>query len=210
MKRNSSLLSTQYSALITSLCVGVSLHFQAPVTTKTSSIASNSIGPEGQAAVAQRRVVGQLRLSRLAGRIFLRRLFALRRDGALFTDYARRRQVRPKRRFGARHLQRIPNSLRVRSAAGALVRNAGLQFICQPVQLRVEESDSAFTGGIKRGQLLKMPVKHGEGLLLCRSADPRSPAEKPPDPAPLRRCQRQTNASRQSQRLGGQYRRHLQ
>ncbi len=54
---------------------------------------------------------------------------------------------------------------------GALVRNAGLQFICQPVQLRVEETDSAFTGGIKKGQLLKMPVKHGEG---CYYADPQT------------------------------------
>ena len=54
---------------------------------------------------------------------------------------------------------------------GALVRNAGLQFICQPVQLRVEETDSAFTGGLKKGQLLKMPVKHGEG---CYYADPQT------------------------------------
>jgi len=52
---------------------------------------------------------------------------------------------------------------------GALVRNAGLQFVCQPVHLRVEETDTPFTGGIKKGQLLKIPVKHGEG---CYYADP--------------------------------------
>jgi phosphoribosylformylglycinamidine synthase I len=51
---------------------------------------------------------------------------------------------------------------------GALVRNAGLQFICQPVHLRVEESDTAFTSGMKKGQLLQIPVKHGEG---CYFAD---------------------------------------
>jgi phosphoribosylformylglycinamidine synthase I len=51
---------------------------------------------------------------------------------------------------------------------GALVRNADLQFICRPVHLRVEESDTPFTSGLKRGQLLKMPVKHGEG---CYYAD---------------------------------------
>ena len=51
---------------------------------------------------------------------------------------------------------------------GALVRNAGLQFVCQPVHLRVEETDTPFTGGIKKAQLLKMPVKHGEG---CYYAD---------------------------------------
>lgn len=51
---------------------------------------------------------------------------------------------------------------------GALVRNAQLQFICQPVYLRVEETDAPFTANLKKGQLLKMPVKHGEG---CYYAD---------------------------------------
>jgi phosphoribosylformylglycinamidine synthase I len=46
---------------------------------------------------------------------------------------------------------------------GALVRNAGLKFICRQVSLRVEENDTPFTREIKKGQLLKMPVKHGEG-----------------------------------------------
>ena len=51
---------------------------------------------------------------------------------------------------------------------GALVRNADLQFVCRPVHLRVEESDTPFTSGLKKGQLLNMPVKHGEG---CYYAD---------------------------------------
>ncbi len=54
---------------------------------------------------------------------------------------------------------------------GALVRNAGLQFVCQPGYLRVEDSDTAYTGAMKKGQLLKMPVKHGEG---CYYADPQT------------------------------------
>ena len=52
---------------------------------------------------------------------------------------------------------------------GALVRNAGLQFICQQVFLRVEETDTPFTCEAKKGQLLKLPIKHGEG---CYYADP--------------------------------------
>lgn len=52
---------------------------------------------------------------------------------------------------------------------GALVRNAGLQFVCQPVLLRVEETDTPFTCQMKKGQLLEIPVKHGEG---CYYADP--------------------------------------
>jgi phosphoribosylformylglycinamidine synthase subunit PurQ / glutaminase len=53
---------------------------------------------------------------------------------------------------------------------GALVRNADLQFICRTGHLRVEETDTPFTSGLKRGQLLKMPVKHGEGCYYADSA----------------------------------------
>ena len=52
---------------------------------------------------------------------------------------------------------------------GALVRNAGLRFVCQPVFLRVEETDTPFTCEAKKGQLFKIPIKHGEG---CYYADP--------------------------------------
>lgn len=52
---------------------------------------------------------------------------------------------------------------------GALVRNASLQFVCKPVYLRVEETDTPFTSAAKKGQLLRLPVKHGEG---CYFADP--------------------------------------
>ena len=52
---------------------------------------------------------------------------------------------------------------------GALVRNASLQFVCKPVYLRVEETDTPFTSSTKKGQLLRLPVKHGEG---CYYADP--------------------------------------
>jgi phosphoribosylformylglycinamidine synthase len=52
---------------------------------------------------------------------------------------------------------------------GALVRNVDLQFVCRPAYLRVEETDTPFTSGLKRGQVLKMSVKHGEG---CYYADP--------------------------------------
>jgi len=51
---------------------------------------------------------------------------------------------------------------------GALVRNTDLRFVCRPVHLRIEETDTPFTSGLKRGQILKMPVKHGEG---CYYAD---------------------------------------
>jgi phosphoribosylformylglycinamidine synthase len=53
---------------------------------------------------------------------------------------------------------------------GALVRNAGLQFVCQPVSLRVEETDTPFTCEAKKGQLLKLPIKHGEGCYYAAPA----------------------------------------
>ena len=52
---------------------------------------------------------------------------------------------------------------------GALVRNAGLQFVCQPVHLRVEETDTPFTSRVKKGQILQIPVKHGEGCYFADS-----------------------------------------
>jgi phosphoribosylformylglycinamidine synthase len=46
---------------------------------------------------------------------------------------------------------------------GALLRNAHLQFISDLVRLRVENTETMFTGGYGSGQILRMPVAHGEG-----------------------------------------------
>jgi phosphoribosylformylglycinamidine synthase len=46
---------------------------------------------------------------------------------------------------------------------GALVRNSRLSFVSRPVALRVEQTDTAFTHQYTRGELLRMPVAHGEG-----------------------------------------------
>ena len=46
---------------------------------------------------------------------------------------------------------------------GALLRNAELKFICEVVRLRVENADTLFTNGYRRGQLLRVPIAHGEG-----------------------------------------------
>jgi phosphoribosylformylglycinamidine synthase len=53
---------------------------------------------------------------------------------------------------------------------GALVRNANLQFVCQAVHLRVEETDTPFSREAKKGQLLKIPIKHGEGCYFADTA----------------------------------------
>ena len=51
---------------------------------------------------------------------------------------------------------------------GALVRNRSLQFVCAPVTVRVEASDSPFTSSTPVGTLLNIPIAHGEG---CYYAD---------------------------------------
>jgi phosphoribosylformylglycinamidine synthase subunit PurQ / glutaminase len=50
---------------------------------------------------------------------------------------------------------------------GALMRNAGLKYICKQVLLRVETVDSPFTNQLKRGRVLEMPIGHMEGNYFC-------------------------------------------
>lgn len=46
---------------------------------------------------------------------------------------------------------------------GALVRNRSLHFVCDDVLLRVERDDTPFTTGYRAGDVLRIPVAHGEG-----------------------------------------------
>ncbi|CUH66738.1 Phosphoribosylformylglycinamidine synthase 1 [Thalassovita autumnalis] len=46
---------------------------------------------------------------------------------------------------------------------GALMRNAGLKFICKQVGLQVATADSAFTSGYSQGQEITIPVAHHDG-----------------------------------------------
>jgi len=46
---------------------------------------------------------------------------------------------------------------------GTLLRNECLQFRCQFTHVVVEQTETAFTRGLRRGQVLKMPISHGEG-----------------------------------------------
>lgn len=54
---------------------------------------------------------------------------------------------------------------------GALVRNAELKFVCKTVCLEVATTDSPFTHAAHKGQVLRLPVAHGEG---CYVADERT------------------------------------
>jgi phosphoribosylformylglycinamidine synthase I len=50
---------------------------------------------------------------------------------------------------------------------GVLMRNMQLKFICRDVHLRVERSDTPFTRGYNAGQVIRVPVAHGEGNYLA-------------------------------------------
>jgi phosphoribosylformylglycinamidine synthase subunit PurQ / glutaminase len=50
---------------------------------------------------------------------------------------------------------------------GVLMRNAHLKFICKDVYLKVERSGTAFTRGYNAGQVIKVPVAHGEGNFVA-------------------------------------------
>jgi len=54
---------------------------------------------------------------------------------------------------------------------GALIRNRGLQFVCRDVHLRTETNHSPFTSGAHKGEILRLPIAHGEG---CYTADERT------------------------------------
>ncbi len=60
---------------------------------------------------------------------------------------------------------------------GALVRNRDRRFVCAPAYVRVEETDTPFTHLCRRGEVLRIPIKHGEGCYVL-------------DPATLERLER--------------------
>ena len=54
---------------------------------------------------------------------------------------------------------------------GALLPNRSLKFVCRDVHLRVETTNSPFTCDAERGEILRIPIAHGEG---CYYADERT------------------------------------
>jgi len=54
---------------------------------------------------------------------------------------------------------------------GALIRNRSLRFICRVVHVRVESSDSPLTRDLVPGEVLQIPIKHGEGQFVAAEED---------------------------------------
>jgi len=53
---------------------------------------------------------------------------------------------------------------------GALMRNRHLRFLCRQVHLRVENANTPFTCAAREGEVLEMPIAHGEGNYFCDAA----------------------------------------
>jgi phosphoribosylformylglycinamidine synthase I len=53
---------------------------------------------------------------------------------------------------------------------GAMMRNSGLRYICRPVHIRVEQTDTPFTRAAKAGQILTVPIAHNDGNYTCDEA----------------------------------------
>jgi phosphoribosylformylglycinamidine synthase subunit PurQ / glutaminase len=53
---------------------------------------------------------------------------------------------------------------------GALVANRSLKFVCEITNVRVETTDTAFTYGCRAGEVLSVPIKHGEGCYVADDA----------------------------------------
>jgi phosphoribosylformylglycinamidine synthase len=50
---------------------------------------------------------------------------------------------------------------------GVLTRNVGLKYICKPVHIRVESTNTPFTQACTRGEVLQIPIGHMEGNYFC-------------------------------------------
>jgi phosphoribosylformylglycinamidine synthase len=53
---------------------------------------------------------------------------------------------------------------------GALTRNQGLRFICRHVHVRIETTDTPFTAGATRGEVMRIPIAHADGNYFCDAA----------------------------------------
>ena len=75
---------------------------------------------------------------------------------------------------------------------GALQKNAGLKFLCETVELRVETTRSVLTGDARVGAVLRIPINHFEGNYVC---DERTLAELRDDDRVVVRYVRNPNGS---------------
>ncbi len=89
---------------------------------------------------------------------------------------------------------------------GALMRNAGLKYICKQVHLRVETANSPFTSQLAKGEVLQIPIGHMEGNYFCTAEDLRQLEAEDRIAFRYANPAGEISAGGQSERLPGQHR----
>jgi phosphoribosylformylglycinamidine synthase I len=88
------------------------------------------------------------------------------RSGAMAAHSPVMREVKERAERGV-HVLGICNGFQILTEAGllpgALMRNAGLKFVCKDVFLKVERADTAFAKGYRAGEVVRFPVAHHDG-----------------------------------------------
>jgi phosphoribosylformylglycinamidine synthase len=95
------------------------------------------------------------------------------RTGAMAAHTTVMRDVAAKARSGVPVLG-ICNGFQVLCEAGllpgVLMRNASLRFVCRDVGLKVEQSDTLFTNRFRKGEVIRLPIAHGDGNYFADAA----------------------------------------
>jgi phosphoribosylformylglycinamidine synthase I len=95
------------------------------------------------------------------------------RTGAMAAHSPVMRDVAAKARAGTPVIG-ICNGFQVLCEAGllpgVLMRNASLKFVCRDVWLKVEQTDTPFTSRFAPGEVIRLPVAHGEGNYYADAA----------------------------------------
>jgi phosphoribosylformylglycinamidine synthase subunit PurQ / glutaminase len=95
------------------------------------------------------------------------------RTGAMAAHTAVMRDVAAKARAGVPVLG-ICNGFQVLCEAGllpgVLMRNASLRYVCKDVLLRIEQTDTLFTSQYRKGEVIRLPVGHGDGNYFADAA----------------------------------------
>ena len=79
---------------------------------------------------------------------------------------------------------------------GALIRNRSLRFVCRQVHVRVETTQTPVTSDLTPGEVLDIPVKHGEGQYVAGAEDLARARGRRPGRVPLLRAGRRRSTTR--------------
>ena len=88
---------------------------------------------------------------------------------------------------------------------GALLRNVGMKYLCKFEYLRTETTDTPYTNLLTKGQLLRIPIGHGDGNYFADAEHAQAHRRQRPGCFSLRRCTRPDHSRSQSERIFEQH-----